>query len=86
VQEALTNALKHAGEAQASVILRYGRDAIELEVLDDGHAPTAGHGGGHGLIGMRERVAVFGGDFAAGPRPEGGYAVRVSLPLEGLPA
>jgi signal transduction histidine kinase len=86
VQEALTNALKHAGEAHASVVLRYGGDAIELEVIDDGRAPKAGHGGGHGLIGMRERVAVFGGDFAAGPRPEGGYAVRVSLPIAGLPA
>jgi signal transduction histidine kinase len=82
VQEALTNALKHAGAARASVRVAYGRDLLEVEVSDDGTGTGNGHVGGHGLAGMRERVAVFGGEFAAGPRPEGGYAVRALLPLE----
>jgi signal transduction histidine kinase len=82
VQEALTNALKHAGEAAASVRVRYGEDAIELEVVDDG----AGNGhvdriGGHGLVGMRERVALYGGQFEARRRDEGGYRVRALLPI-----
>jgi signal transduction histidine kinase len=82
VQEALTNALKHAGEARASVRLRYEPAAIELEVTDDGAGATNGHVGGHGLAGMRERVSVFGGEMSAGPRPGGGFGVRVRLPLE----
>jgi signal transduction histidine kinase len=81
VQEALTNALKHAGAARAEVLLRYGADALELEVRDDGRGSKNGHSGGHGLVGMRERVTVFGGEFDAGPRPEGGFGVRVRLPL-----
>jgi signal transduction histidine kinase len=83
IQEALTNALKHAGDARATVLLRYERDALELEVVDDGTAASNGAGGGHGLIGMRERVAVFGGELTAGPEPRRGFAVRVRLPLEG---
>jgi signal transduction histidine kinase len=82
VQEALTNALKHAGQARAEVFLRYRPDALELEVRDDGPGSTNGHSGGHGLVGMRERVSVFGGDFEAGPRREGGFGVRARLPLE----
>jgi signal transduction histidine kinase len=82
VQEALTNTLKHAGDARADVLLRYGRDTIELEVRDDGPGGTNGHAGGHGLAGMRERVSVFGGELIAGPRPTGGFSVRVRLPLE----
>ncbi len=81
VQEALTNALKHAGQAQASVHVRYGRDSLELEIVDDGagaQAPVAS--GGHGLVGMRERVALYGGRLDAGRRPTGGFAVRVLLP------
>ncbi len=81
VQEALTNALKHAGEAHADVLVRYDADAIELEVRDDGEGDANGHVGGHGLAGMRERVSVFGGDLTAGPRPDGGFRVRVRLPL-----
>ena len=81
VQEALTNALKHAGEAHADVLVRYDADAIELEVSDDGEGDANGHVGGHGLAGMRERVSVFGGDLTAGPRPGGGFRVRVRLPL-----
>jgi signal transduction histidine kinase len=82
VQEALTNALKHAGEARASVNIRYGRDSLELEVVDDGtEATTQPAGGGHGLVGMRERVALYGGRLDAGRRPGGGFAVRVLLPI-----
>jgi len=82
VQEALTNALKHAGDAHASVHVRYGVDSLELEIIDDGAgaaAPVAS--GGHGLVGMRERVALYGGRFDAGRRPSGGFSVRVLLPV-----
>jgi signal transduction histidine kinase len=83
VQESLTNALKHAGPAHARVKLRYGRGALDVEVSDDG--PGAPHpngdGAGHGLIGMRERVALYGGRLETGPRPEGGFAVHAHLPL-----
>jgi signal transduction histidine kinase len=82
VQEALTNALKHAGEAHACVQVRYGADSLELEIADDGRggqAPVVS--GGHGLAGMRERVALYGGRLDAGRRPSGGFAVRVLLPI-----
>jgi signal transduction histidine kinase len=84
VQEALTNALKHAGPARALVRVRYRRDELELEILDDGpgpDAPVTNGAGGHGLIGMRERVSLFGGDLAAGERSGGGYSVHARLPL-----
>jgi signal transduction histidine kinase len=84
VQEALTNALKHAGPARARVRVRYRRDEVELEILDDGAGEdvTAENGAaGHGLVGMRERVSLFGGDLDAGGRREGGYAVRARLPI-----
>jgi signal transduction histidine kinase len=81
VQEGLTNTLKHAGPAHASVRLRYGERALELEVLDDGCGP-AGTTGGFGLLGMRERAALYGGVLAADARPGGGYALRARLPLE----
>jgi len=85
VQEALTNTRRHAGPAHAHVSVRYGSQALDLEVTDDGRTATAaGDGAGHGLVGMRERVALYDGTFAAGPRPEGGYAVRVRLPVEGV--
>jgi signal transduction histidine kinase len=81
VQEALTNALKHAGKAQASVHVRYGVDSLELEIVDDGAgAPAPVSSGGHGLVGIRERVALYGGRLDAGRRPSGGFAVRVLLP------
>jgi signal transduction histidine kinase len=83
LQEALTNALKHAGPASAEVTVRYAHDALDLEVLDDGPGSGSGHVGGHGLLGMRERVSVFGGELNAGPRPGGGFAVRAHLPLDG---
>jgi signal transduction histidine kinase len=83
VQEALTNALKHAGPAQARVTVRYGEKELDIEVADDGAGPVTAADGGHGLVGMRERVALFGGDLAAGRRLSGGYAVRAKLPLAG---
>ena len=88
VQEALTNILKHAGPARAEVTIGCEQDAVTIEVTDNGTGqPGNGSpGGGHGLAGMRERAAVFGGELAAGPRPGGGYAVRARLPLgDGLP-
>jgi signal transduction histidine kinase len=82
IQEALTNALKHAGRAEAEVRLRYGAAALELEIVDNGSASTAlAPGSGHGLTGMRERVALYGGALQAGARKGHGFAVRASLPL-----
>ena len=82
VQEALTNALKHAGGAHAIVNVRYGTESLELEIIDDGHgAPAPVSSGGHGLVGMREPVALYGGRLDAGRRPSGGFAVRVLLPI-----
>jgi signal transduction histidine kinase len=83
VQEALTNALKYAGRAEATVTVRYGANDVAIEVTDDGAGEAKGNSSGHGLIGMRERVGVFGGTFAAGPRDGGGFAVSARLPLEG---
>jgi signal transduction histidine kinase len=82
VQEALTNARKHAGPAHATVLLRYGPDAIEAVVSDDGHGSANGSGGGHGLVGMRERARLYGGALQAEPGPNGGFVVRVSMPNE----
>jgi signal transduction histidine kinase len=89
VQEALTNTLKHAGaRARARVRLRYLPHTVEVEVTDTGNpVATSDHQGridrpGHGLIGMAERVSVFGGSFEAGRRPDGGFHVRVTLPAE----
>ena len=82
VQEALTNALKHAGDARATVHVRYGSDSLELEIVDDGQGGSKRtSGGGHGLVGMRERVALYGGRFDASRRPSGGFAIRVVLPI-----
>jgi signal transduction histidine kinase len=89
IQEALTNALKHAGPAHASVKIRHGSDSLELEITDDGQGPSGERAGddegGRGLIGMRERVGLFGGELSVGPRPEGGFRVHVRLPLGGGP-
>lgn len=82
VQEALTNTLKHARSASASVHVHYAADELLLEIDDDGTRTDATEGGGHGLVGMRERVGIYGGAFEAGRRPDGGYRVRVRLPLE----
>jgi signal transduction histidine kinase len=86
VQEALTNVVKHAGPARAQVLVCYGDQDVAVEVTDDGRGVTAPTGDGragvgHGLIGMRERVQVFGGDLEVGPRPGGGFRVAARLPL-----
>jgi signal transduction histidine kinase len=83
VQEALTNVLKHAGPARAEVTIGNEQDTVTIEVTDNGAGQPGKRpmGGGHGLAGMRERAAVFGGELAAGPRPGGGFAVRARLPL-----
>ncbi len=87
VQEALTNTLKHAHASGARVSVRYVADALELEVVDDGadRPPVNGETGGHGLIGMRERVALFGGELSASHRADRGYEVHARLPLEERP-
>lgn len=82
VQEALTNARKHCTPVGAGVALRYGRDALEVEITNEGRYVARADGGGHGLVGMRERVALYGGVLEAGPRAEGGYRVRARLPIE----
>jgi signal transduction histidine kinase len=85
VQEALTNALKHAGPARARVVVRYGARELELEISDDGRGTATANGGGHGLAGMRERAGLFGGQLEGVDRPEGGFVVRARLPLEQTP-
>jgi signal transduction histidine kinase len=87
VQEALTNSLKHAGpNARAWVRLRYSDKSLTLEVADDGRgaseADCSAPGPGHGLVGMRERVALYGGELRVGPRAGGGFEVRARFPLE----
>ena len=81
VQEALTNTLKHAGEARAEVTVRYRPSSVELEVVDDGPGANGTGDAGHGLIGMRERAALYGGVLEAGNRNGRGYVVRAQLPL-----
>jgi signal transduction histidine kinase len=85
VQEALTNTLKHAGDAHAHVTVAYEPDEVVLSIEDDGEGPRDGYelgetGGGHGLVGMRERAALYGGVVQAGRRRGGGFAVRARLP------
>jgi signal transduction histidine kinase len=83
LQEALTNTVRHAPNAKVDVAVSYGSDALSLEVRNDrGDGDTAPDpGGGHGLTGMRERVAAIGGRLDAGPEPDGGFRVRAVLPL-----
>jgi signal transduction histidine kinase len=82
VQEGLTNALKHARAANAIVRLHYAQRALEVEVTDDGRGRGGAVDGGHGLAGMRERVALYGGVFESGPRAGGGWRLYARLPLE----
>ena len=91
VQEALTNTLKHSGAGHATVRLAWSPDHLEVEVTDDGPAagaavppPIPADSGGKGLVGMRERVMLFGGELEAGPSPHGGYRVAARLPLEDM--
>jgi signal transduction histidine kinase len=88
VQEALTNVLKHAGPARADVRIGCVKDAVTIEVTDNGTGVPASQApaGGHGLAGMGERVAVFAGELRAGPRPDGGFAVHARLPLAEEPS
>jgi signal transduction histidine kinase len=89
VQEGLTNALKHAGSARARVTVEYEPNEVVLSIEDDGDGPREGFdlsevGGGHGLVGMRERAALYGGIVQAGRRRGGGFAVRARLPTRPL--
>jgi signal transduction histidine kinase len=87
IQEALTNVIKHAGSSSANVTISYRPDSVTVEITDPGagapatRVPAQRTGTGHGIIGMRERVAVFGGEFAAGPGPDGGFRVRACFPI-----
>ena len=86
VQEALTNVLKHAGPtASATVTIEYGSDDVVIDITDNGRGAVSRlsiSGGGHGLIGMSERVEIYGGELSAGPRAGGGFAVSATLPLD----
>ncbi len=83
VQEGLTNALKHAQASQAEVTVRYGSDEVGIEVRDNGHGAAAGDGQGHGLVGVRERVKIYGGEMTTGTTSGGGFVLRTRLPLRG---
>ena len=83
VQEALTNTLKHANARRADVDVRYGAEGLDLEVRDDGRGPSTVADPGHGLVGIAERVKIYGGDMSAGSSPDGGFAVHVRLPVGG---
>jgi len=82
IQEALTNVLKHAKGASAAVCVRYEPGSIRLQIEDDGLRRDAVERPGHGLIGMRERVTLYGGRLDAGPQVRGGYRVSACLPIE----
>jgi signal transduction histidine kinase len=86
VQEALTNALRHAGPAHAWVAVRYVGDDVEIEVANDGRSQDENDGAGHGLVGMRERVALCGGELHSGPRAGGGFKISARLPVAGSTA
>ncbi len=81
VQEALTNVCKHARATAASIVVRYGPGEVAVEVSDNGVGGAPG-GDGHGLVGMRERATLYGGEVEAAPRPEGGFRVRARIPVE----
>jgi signal transduction histidine kinase len=83
VQEALTNALKHARASTADVTVRYRPDELQLEVRDDGRGASPSDGLGHGLVGVRERVKIYGGEMTAGPANGGGFVLSTRLPVGG---
>jgi signal transduction histidine kinase len=83
VQEGLTNALKHADATRADVVLKYGARELQIDVRDNGHGPVPGDGLGHGLVGVRERVRIYGGEMTAGSANGGGFVLSARLPLEG---
>jgi signal transduction histidine kinase len=81
VQEGLTNALKHAHASQAEVTLGYAAEELQIEVRDDGRGGSTSDGRGHGLVGVGERVKIYGGEMTAGPAPEGGFVLHARLPI-----
>lgn len=81
VQEGLTNALKHANASDAEVTVRYRPDEVEIEVRDNGNGVATTDGLGHGLVGVRERVKIYGGEMSAGTSPEGGFVLSTRLPV-----
>lgn len=83
VQEGLTNALKHANASHAEVTVEYLRDELRIEVRDDGRGGAPTDGLGHGLVGVRERVKIYGGEMTAGPVPDRGFVLSTRLPLAG---
>jgi signal transduction histidine kinase len=83
VQEGLTNALKHAQAGRADVVVRYGSDRLEIDVHDDGRGSSTSDGLGHGLVGIRERVKIYGGEMTAGAAAGGGFLLSTRLPLHG---
>ena len=83
VQEGLTNALKHAHASNAFVTFHYAPDELQIEVRDDGEGRSTNDGLGHGLVGIRERVKIYGGEMTAGAAPEGGFVLGARLPIEG---
>jgi signal transduction histidine kinase len=83
VQEGLTNALKHAQASRADVVVRYRPDELQIDVCDDGHGPSASDGLGHGLVGIRERVKLYGGQMSAGAANGRGFILSTRLPLAG---
>ena len=83
VQEGLTNALKHAHASDADVIVRYRPDELEIEVRDNGQGSATSDGQGHGLVGVRERVKIYGGEMSAGTSTDGGFVLSTRLPVAG---
>jgi signal transduction histidine kinase len=81
VQESLTNALKHARASRADVTLRYAPGELRIEVRDDGAGASASDGLGHGLVGIRERVKIYGGEMSTGAGADGGFVLEARLPL-----
>jgi signal transduction histidine kinase len=82
VQEGLTNSLKHAGASHADVTVRYSPNELGVQVADDGAGAATTDGLGHGLVGIRERVKIYGGEMNAGTSPEGGFILSARLPLD----
>jgi signal transduction histidine kinase len=83
VQEGLTNALKHAHASDADVTVRYGPHEFEIEVRDNGHGASRDDGLGHGLVGIRERVKIYGGEMTVGNANGGGFVLRTRFPIDG---
>jgi signal transduction histidine kinase len=83
VQEGLTNVLKHAHASRAEVVLRYDARELQIDVRNDGATAAAGDGLGHGLVGVRERVKIYGGEMSAGPVAGGGFLLSTRLPVAG---